>query len=159
MLRSVAAALLGGLLAGALDIAYAFVAFGFRGVTPERILQSIASGLEGPAAYEGGAASASLGAGLHFGIAVAMAAGFVVLGRLVPALLKRPILAGIAYGLVLFAIMYMVVVPLSAATVGMPRGWTLAGALFAHTVLVGLPIALIAARLLGPGARARAASA
>src|SRR5262245_23097021 len=113
MLRSIAAALLGGLVAGALDIAYAFIAYGFRGVTPEQILQSIAGGLEGPAAYEGGVSSASLGAALHFGIAVAMAAGFVALGQLLPALLKRPIRAGIAYGLVLFVIMYMVVVPLS----------------------------------------------
>ncbi len=86
-----------------------------------------------------------------------MALGFVALARLVPVLLRRPVAAGIAYGLFLFAVMYLVVLPLSAAAARMPSGWMLAGALFAHAALVGVPIALIAARLLAPRS-ARAAS-
>ena len=44
----------GGLLAGGLDITAAFVIYGVRGATPVRILQSIASGLLGVAAFQGG---------------------------------------------------------------------------------------------------------
>lgn len=50
---SVRAILWGGLIAGALDLLYAFVWYGPRGVSPVRILQSIASGLLGADAYEG----------------------------------------------------------------------------------------------------------
>ena len=48
-----------GLLAGVLDIVAAFVVYRFRGATPIRILHSIASGLLGPEAFEGGLATAT----------------------------------------------------------------------------------------------------
>ena len=38
---------LAGVVAGCLDLLYAFVYFGFSGITPIRILQSIATGLLG----------------------------------------------------------------------------------------------------------------
>jgi hypothetical protein len=149
MTRIVSAALAGGLAAGALDIAYAFIVFGFRGVSPVTILQSVASGVLGRPAYQGGAGAAALGAALHFGMAVVMALAFALLARLAPLVLRRPIAAGVAYGLVIFGVMYFVVVPLSAAYPGnVPQGWLLAGSLMAHTALVGVPIALIAARVL-----------
>jgi uncharacterized membrane protein YagU involved in acid resistance len=141
------AAFLGGAIAGTLDMTYAFLAYGARGVSPGAILQSIASGLLGRDAYAGGAFTAALGLVLQFLIATLMAGGFVVLSRLAPLLLRRPLLTGAVYGLFLYVLMNYVVVPLSAAYPGTrPQGWMLAGALFAHVVLVGIPIAWIASR-------------
>ncbi len=50
---AVFAILVGGGLAGTFDIIYATVYSAFRGVSAERVLQSVASGLLGQPAYEG----------------------------------------------------------------------------------------------------------
>lgn len=144
--------LLGGLSAGTLDIVYATLAWSARGVMPQRTLQSIASGLLGKDAYQGGWSTALLGLGLHYFIATGMAAGFVILVQLWPAIMRRKYLSGSAYGLAMFAIMNYVVMPLSAiGRFGNPQGWMLAGALFAHIVLVGLSIALVSGHYLRTG--------
>jgi hypothetical protein len=52
------------LVVGALDAIDAVVFFGLRGVTPIRIAHSIAAGLLGRAAFQGGLATAALGVGL-----------------------------------------------------------------------------------------------
>ena len=62
--------LLGGVCAGVLDFIGACVSNYSRGVTPLRIAQSIASGLLGRAAFEGGYKTAALGVVLHFIIAL-----------------------------------------------------------------------------------------
>src|SRR5690606_21249190 len=68
----------GGLVAGSLDILYAMAFWWLKaGVSPLRILQSVAAGALGPASFDGGAASATLGLVLHFAIATAMAAAYV----------------------------------------------------------------------------------
>lgn len=141
-----------GAAAGALDISYAIIVYGSVGVSPVRILQSIASGVLGPAAYEGGAASAVLGGVLHFAIATAMAAAYFIVSGRWPGIRATPFRTGFFYGMFLFAVMYFVVVPLSASPVTTPSGWLLVGALFAHTVLVGIPIAIVI-RYLAPGRR------
>ncbi len=149
-MKSMKPILLGGAAAGVLDLAYAFVVYGALGVTALAICQSIASGLLGRASYEGGASTAALGVVLHFFIATLMAAAFVLASRVLPVLLKRPVISGIVYGLILFVIMNLVVVPLSA--IGprpLPTGWLMFGTLFTHIVFVGIPIAFIARRFLG----------
>lgn len=155
-MKFVIAIVLGGIVAGALDITYAITASYFgRGTSPETLLQVVASGLLGREAYSGGVQTAALGLGLHFLMTTMMAAGFVILTQIVPAVLRVPVLSGLIYGLALFAVMNFLVVPLSAAYPGkFPQGWYLAGALFAHTVLVGLPIAFIARRFLSVNHRA-----
>ena len=146
------AILVGGAAAGALDMSYAIAAYALRGVPAVSLLQSIASGLYGRAAYDGGLAMAGIGLALHFAMTAVMAAGFVILALIFPVLLRAPVLAGVIYGLGLFAIMNFIVVPLSAAYPGtQPQGWLLAGALFAHTALVGVPIALAARHYLLAG--------
>ena len=69
------AILLGGLVAGILDITFAFIFYyALRGSTPIRILQSVASGALGAKAFAGGAETAALGAFFHFLIATTAAA-------------------------------------------------------------------------------------
>src|SRR5215213_7157367 len=60
--RAARAIVWGGLLAGLGDTTFAFVVSGLRGVGPVRVLQSVAGGLLGRAAAEGGLATGALGA-------------------------------------------------------------------------------------------------
>jgi hypothetical protein len=144
------AILLGGVIAGTLDITYAFCHYGLGlGMTPMRVLQSVAAGALGrDAAVSGGWPTALLGLGFHFLIATTMAAFFVTVTRRVPALNRRPVLAGLVYGLGLYVVMTFGVLPLSRAgdgTVHLPKlTQYFFGALVTHTLFVGVPIALVA---------------
>ncbi|HEX8560598.1 MAG TPA: hypothetical protein VF668_21055 [Pyrinomonadaceae bacterium] len=141
------AILWGGLLAGAGDIAFAFVVSGLRGVGPVRVLQSVAGGLLGPAAREGGLAAAALGGALHFLIAAAAAAAYWLASRRLRVLVRRPVTCGLLYGVAVYFVMNFVVVPLSAAYFKpshAPSALLLNSA--GHMLLVGLPIALAVRR-------------
>jgi hypothetical protein len=142
----VAAVLGGGFTAALLDIVYAFAAFGLRGVSPVRILHSIASGVLGKAAYEGGAGAAMLGALLHLAIATVMAAVYVAAGRVLPALNRRPWLWGPLYGIGCYLVMNYVVLLLRFGPRPAPPLEVLIGGMAIHMFGVGLPIALFAAR-------------
>jgi hypothetical protein len=141
----------GGLVAGALDITYAFIIWGLRGVSPIRIGQSVAAGLLGrEAAVGGGTATGLFGLTVHFVLAIIMAAIYYVAARNVRLLVDRAVPFGIAYGLALYGAMNYVVMPLSAigkAGGGAPLYITVTGILV-HMFLVGLPIALITRRAL-----------
>ena len=146
--RALSSILLGGLVAGAFDITYAVV-FSYlrRGVPPSRVLQSVASGLLGPEAYDGGAPTAALGLALHFFIALVAAAVFVLASRYLPALVRRPILAGAVYGVAIYVFMNWVVIPLSPiGPKPFPPLIVLATGLLVHMFLIGVPIALAARR-------------
>ena len=142
----------GGGIAATLDIAYALTFwFCYRGVAPTAVLHTIAGGLLGlPAARAGGTATALLGLGLHYAIAFAMAAAFFIVSRYFRFLTRQPIIAGVLYGIALYAIMNFVVLPLSALP---PHAWkpTLPALtdLCSHTFFVGLPIALATRRARG----------
>ena len=143
------AILVGGLIAGALDITYAFILWWFRArVTPMQILQSVATGLLGKASYDGGAGTAILGAFLHFFNALVIAAIFVGASRIWPVLARRATLFGPLYGIGVYLVMNYVVLPLSAfpprSKPPAPAVW-ITGVL-AHMFLIGLPIALAAKR-------------
>lgn len=145
---SVEAAIVGGLAAGALDITYAIVASGLRGIPPQTVLQSVASGLLGRESYRGGIETASLGFVLHFLMTTAMAGAYVAAGRRFPTLLRRPMLWGPAYGLGIYFVMNYVVLPLSAVFPARPFLTPPAiGGLAIHALGVGLPIAIIAHQL------------
>ena len=146
--KAFSATLIGGLAAGALDIIYACAHWYLAmHVPPQRILQAVASGLIGrDAAVGGGWNTALLGLILHFVMTLIMAAFFVAASRVLPALNRWPLVSGIAYGLGLYAVMTYIVVPNSLAGGAAPEGQFLIGALFAHTVLVGVPIAFAAKR-------------
>lgn len=146
---SVGRALATGTLAvGVLDIMDAFIFFGLRGVKPLAILQSIASGVLGRAAYQGGLRTALLGLLLHFVIAFGVVAVYLMATRFMPGLNRRPWLYGPLYGLVVYAVMNFVIVPMSAAALGSgPTPLIVrANGLLIHMFGVGLPAALVAAR-------------
>jgi hypothetical protein len=105
-----------------------------------RILQSIAAGLLGRAAFEGGAATAALGLLLHFFIATTAAALYAVASARLPQLARWWAASGLLYGCGVYLFMKYVVLPLSAVTRLTPFD---PRALAGHALLVGLPIALI----------------
>jgi len=139
------AIVLGTLTVGVLDALDAIVFFGLRsGATPVRIFQSIASGLLGRAAFSGGLAAACLGVALHFFIAFAIVTTYHVLSRRWTWLTRRPLIYGAIYGVIVYAIMTFIVVPLSAAGGGVPAPAVAANGLLIHIAGVGIPSALFA---------------
>jgi len=136
--------LLGGLVAGTLDLLYICSFWAARGVGPMRIFQSVAAGWVGrDAAVAGGTRTAALGLASHYLIAVCMAATFFLVARHHRTLVRSPLLYGALYGIVLYAVMNYVVVPLSAAGTGAfpALRWTDLLHLAAHMFLVGVPCA------------------
>lgn len=148
--RPVPFVLAGGLVAGTLDLAYACAFWALKHDVPaRRILQSVAAGLLGDASFEGGVATAALGLGLHFFIAISMSVAYYLVARRAPLLRQRPLLCGAAYGLVLYVIMNYVVVPLSAAGPGSKDPVWIGLSIAVHALLIGIPIALFARRAVG----------
>ena len=138
----------GWLVAATFDICYATgFSYWYRGTAPSRILQSVASGVLGPDAYQGGASTAALGLGLHYLNALLITAIFFAAAALVPALVRRPVPIGVAYGIVVYLVMNYVVVPLSriGPRPTPPTPIWVTGVLV-HMFLIGVPIALAANR-------------
>ncbi|MCI0402870.1 MAG: hypothetical protein L0212_05030 [Acidobacteria bacterium] len=133
------AILCGGLIAGTLDITYACVRGILRGTTAMRILQSVASGLLGRPAFDGGWEIAALGLALHFVIALSAATTYYLASRRLALMVNRPVLSGLLFGALVYLFMSRVVVPLSAAPFRIPL--TLLD-LAVHMFFIGLPIAL-----------------
>ena len=138
----------GGLLAGTLDLVFAAVVYGYaRGGTEEDVLHSVASGWLGRKAFVGGGPTAVLGFFTQYLIALGAASVFYAASRYFPELRRRPVPAGMVFGAGLYAFMYRVVMPLSAAPFRpsfAPKA--VLPALAAHMFLIGLPIALCARR-------------
>jgi hypothetical protein len=138
----------GGLIAGILDITGACVASWLRAsVPPVRVFQSVAAGLLGGASYTGGAKTAALGLALHFFIATTWTIVFYIASRKLRFLIQQPIVWGLVYGVVVYAFMNFVVLPLSQFPQrGAP---TLSSRLINLVIImfcIGLPIALIVRR-------------
>lgn len=134
-----------GLLGGAGDIAYAILFYRWwRDVPADRVLQSVASGVYGPASFQGGVPTAVAGAALHFFIATVAAGVFYLAATRMRMLVRQPYLFGPLFGLAMWLAMNFVVVPLSAArapTFDDPM--VVVTGILAHAFLFGLPIALV----------------
>jgi uncharacterized membrane protein YagU involved in acid resistance len=142
-------ALYAGLLAGALDIAAAILT---NPQVPARaVLQSVASGWLGRAAYQGGWPTAWLGLASHFAIMLVIAVIFVAAAASFPALRRLWLPVGVVFGIAVWLAMAFVVVPLSASPLPGPDSLTAAiKPIVVHILFIGLPIAWVARRILGP---------
>jgi hypothetical protein len=127
--------LAGGLVAGGMDLISAFLTFG-AGVP-----RAIAAGLIGLQAFHGGTAVYALGVALQFFIAVSAAAIYYAASRRLYFLTEHFIVCGLFYGIAVFLVMNLIVLPLSALHAKGP--FTLAAliqGLLVHMFLIGLPI-------------------
>lgn len=107
----------GGLVAGTIDIGAAAVIIQR---SPVFVMKIVAGGLLGRSAFEAGGAVAALGMVLQWAMSILIAAIFVLAARRLPALRRRWVVGGLAYGVVVYFVMNYVVVPLSALGKGMP---------------------------------------
>ena len=142
MLRTIAWATL---VAGTLDILMAVIDVSLSGGSVPGMFRSIASGPFGDGMRE---SSAGVPAGLvvHFAIMAVIAAVYIVAARRVPALTRYWWIAGLLYGVGVWLVMYGIVLPARFGGSLPSEALAVAKGLFAHCVLVGLPIAWIAAR-------------
>jgi len=149
--RAAKAILVGGLIAGTLDITYACIFFGLRNhLTPIRIFQSVARGALGQNAFQGGLKTAALGLLFHFLIAVTAATVYFLLSRALGFMVAHPIVCGILYGVCVYLFMYGVVMRVSAIhSTTLPwayPGQVLIPNLLIHMLGIGLPIGLATRR-------------
>ena len=134
-------------VSGTLDILFAMILTVFFGREIGNMLRYVGSG-PFPPAKEMGAPGAILGLLVHFTLMAMIAAVLMLYLRQRPQLLDKPIVVGVVYGLITYAVMNLVVVPLRFDAQLPPSGLSIATQLFAHIVLVGIPMALVAARYL-----------
>ena len=139
--RPLGVVLAGGLIAGALDLTFAFAFYWPQGATPLRILQGIASGVLGRGSFEMGLTSAALGAFFHFFISVCAAGIYYLVSLRFSLLTRRVLLAGAIFGVLMFLAMRLVVVPLSAIKPRPMKVANVIGELCSHVFLFGMVIA------------------
>src|SRR5215213_6697633 len=135
------AILYGTLTVAFLDGLYAVIVLRMRGVGAVRLFQAIAAGLLGRHAFHGGLATAGLGLALHVFIALVVVVVYYTASARVAALQSRPLVYGPVYGVLVYAVMNLIVIPLSAAGAGRYSLWQVLGGLMVHVVGVGLPAA------------------
>ena len=129
------AILAGGAIAGTLDITAAFITFGMN--SPK----AIAGGLIGRQAFQGGAAVWILGLFLHFFIAFSAAAIYCLASRKLEFLREHFVVCGMFYGIAIYLVMNLVVLPLCALhATGPYQLRALLQGLIVHMLLIGLPI-------------------
>ena len=136
-------------ISGTLDILFAMILTIAFGREVPNMLRYVASG-PFPAAMDMGAAGAVLGLVVHFTLMAIMATALMLLIRWKPERLETPLRTGIAFGVVTYFVMNWLVVPLRFHTPLPPKPLSIATQAFAHIVLVGIPMALIATRYLRP---------
>jgi hypothetical protein len=141
-------AIMTSLLVGTLDIIAACIHFYIKtGNGPEPLLRYIASGAFGKEAATG---SSMIWWGLFFHYFIAMSFTFFFwwLAKTFPAILKMKILTAVLYGIFIWVVTQLMVVPLSKIPA---RPITASGALTAIGILIiciGLPLTFIAGKQL-----------
>jgi len=127
--------LVGGLTAGVLDLTAAFILYG------PRVPYVIAGGLLGPSAAQGGAGTYALGIALHFFIACSAAAVYYTASRNLEFLKEHALVCGLFYGIAVYLVMTLIVLPLSALHTRGPFPLAaLIQGLLVHMFCIGLPI-------------------
>lgn len=139
----------GGLAIGILDFLDASIFFPlYFGISFIDVWHGPASGILGrETSRAGGVDTALLGILMHFCVAFSIAAVYFLLARLLPVLVRRPVISGLIFGIAAHFVMQYVVIPLSAirSFPAWPPLGSLLNSLIGHALLVGLPVALIAA--------------
>ncbi|KGQ19542.1 putative membrane protein [Lysobacter dokdonensis DS-58] len=135
---------LGALAVGTFDLVFACAWWAVAAkVAPVRIFQSIAAGLYGDASFDGGVRTATIGVIAHYFIAACMVLAYALAASRLPTLIRFPWRWGAAYGLVLYAAMNFVVVPLSAAGPAPVRPAWMIASVMVHAI-IGIACAFIA---------------
>ncbi|HMH35012.1 MAG TPA: hypothetical protein VK543_18380 [Puia sp.] len=137
--------LFAGLVAGTLDALAAIIVYGpvFGKASAEGIFKGIASGAFGKEAFEKGTIMASYGIAFHYFIALSFAAFYFIVFRSAPFFKKNRIAGGIAYGVFVWLVMNLLVIPLSMIKPGELRILPVITGMLILILMVGLPISFI----------------
>ena len=138
--------LITGVIIGLLHIIVQLgIVFSFLGGTPfMSVLQYIASGIMGEAAYAGGLRTTLLGVVLELVMTILIAGIFVLSADRISILRKNVIVGSLLYGFGVFVVMNLVVLPLSAApALPAPPLWMLIEIILEHMLLIGLPLGIL----------------
>jgi len=146
MLRPIAIATA---ISGTLDILFAMILTVAFGRNIGDMLRFVGSG-PFPEAMNMRTGGAVLGLVVHFALMAIMATALMLLLWWKPARLETPLLTGITFGVVTYFAMNWAVVPLRFGTPLPPKTLSIVTQLFAHIVLVGIPMAYVAVRYLKP---------
>jgi len=139
---STGAIALSALIAGTLDVSATGSLMRAQGVPFRRLMQGVASGALGSAAFEGGVGTAALGFFLHYCIAAGWATIYWIAGHRWPVLFSWPLLLGAAYGLAVHLVMSGIVLPLSRLRRPFSwKAWLMQIPI--HMLCVGIPIAWV----------------
>jgi len=132
------------LVAGVLDAADGVVFRGLQGQNPIQVLQYIASSLLGTRSFSGGLATAGLGLVVHFAIALVVAAIYILASRRIAVLRTQWVLLGLLYGVAVWVVMNLVMLPLTAVAPSPITTAALVNGVMGHALFVGLPGAFFA---------------
>lgn len=145
--RNVLGAILaGGFIAATLDF---FAAMLIYGGTASGVAHAIARGWYGEAVKTMPPIVDVIGMASHWGILLIAAAIFVGASLKVPILRRRAWITGPLFGICIYIVMHVVIVPLSQAPANSPKGIQLVEEVLGHMLVIGLPIALWARAILG----------
>lgn len=117
-----------------------------KGLNPIQVLQYIASGALGAAAFTGGLATAGVGVLVHFSITGVIVTIYIVASQRVPALRSRWALCGLLYGAAVWAVMNLLVLPRTAVAKTPITTAALLNGVIGHAVLIGLPVSYFAGK-------------
>ncbi len=141
--------LLSGLLVGTLDITAASVQYFARtGKGPLNVLRFVASGVFGQAAFSGGAPMAAWGLLFHYLIAFSFTVFFFWIYPKWAFPGKNRILTGFLYGVFIWAVMNLIVLPCSMAPALPLDAGKAATAALILICMIGWPLSFIAGKYL-----------
>jgi uncharacterized membrane protein YagU involved in acid resistance len=106
--------------------------------------------LLGEKSFRQGGKSVALGLLLHFTVAFSAATVFCLAARQLPLLIALPFVYGVLYGIAVFLVMNLIVVPLSARPKRPVNTAGVVAQILIHIFFVGLPISLSASHFLKP---------
>jgi uncharacterized membrane protein YagU involved in acid resistance len=143
LLRSIVT---GGLVVGILDaiVWHVIVVSMMAGQPLLGVYQYLASAAIGLGAFEGGIATALLGFFLHLVVSFGVSAVFMLAAERIPLVRRYAIPASLVYGIGVFIVMNMIILPLTPAPdLPAPTMPELVLAILDHMFIVGLPLGII----------------
>jgi uncharacterized membrane protein SirB2 len=141
-----AAVLAGGFMAATFDF---FAAMLIYGGTASGVAKAIARGWYGNAVKTMPPIVDVIGIASHYGILLIAAAIFVLASLRFAVLRRMAWITGPLFGICIYGVMHLVIVPLSHAPPSAPKGIQFVEEFAGHMFVIGLPIALWARAILG----------
>ncbi len=143
--KPVYAILVAAIVAGSLDALAAIVVYGpiLGKASIGQIFRGISSGAFGKTAFEEGRIMAVYGILFHYFIALCFAGFYFLIYPGIKFLRAQKLAAGIIYGLFVWVIMNLVVLPLSKIPYRGFQAWPVLKAVLILVLMVGIPISII----------------